>query len=141
MAALSDIKKAKMAGLLKKELSNYDRDSRSQILYNSMNWIQTQRGVDRRANDAYMWFQLAYQVSQNSSAREFLTHYFWDTFGNNWDSPSFKAAIASILDDAVFSEEEDEESDSEEEDEDDEESESDSEEDEAPPKKTYNYSR
>ena len=113
MAALSDIKKAKMAGLLKKELSNYDRDSRSQILYNSMNWIQTQRGVDRKANEAYMWFQLAFQVSQHSSPKEFISHYLWDTFGNNWESPSFKTAIASILDDAVFSEEE--ESDSEEE--------------------------
>lgn len=136
MAALSDIKKAKMAGLLKNELSKYDRDSRSQILYNAMNWIQTQRGIDKKANDAFMWFQLAYQVSQNSSGRDFLTHYFWDTFGNNWESPSFKAAVASILDDTVFSEEE--ESDSEEETDSEEESDS---EDEHPPKRSYNYSR
>ncbi len=107
MADLSDIKKAKMCALLKNELSAYDRDSRSQILYNSMNWALTQSNVDPKANGVYMWLQEAYQTSQHSSKSEFLHHYFWNTFGNHWDSPTMKAILHSILNDDVYSEEDD----------------------------------
>jgi len=117
MAQLSDIKAAKFSALLKKELCEFDRDSRGQILYNTMNWILQQTGHDPLANAAYLWFQELYQVSQHSSSRDFAQCATWSTFGNHWASPAFKTAIASILDDTIESEQEDQEEEEEEEEE------------------------
>jgi hypothetical protein len=107
-ASLSEIRRVKVGGLLKNELKSYDRHTRAQILYKAMNWILTQTSVDPKANDAYMWFQQAYQVSQNSSTQAFFSHYVWDSFGNVWDSPSFKRAVHSIINDDIYSEDEEE---------------------------------
>ncbi len=125
MAQLSDIKAAKFCGLLKKELCSFDRDSRGKILYNTMNWILQQASQDPLANQAYMWFQELYQVSQNNSTRDFSQCATWSTFGNHWASPAFRTAIASILDDNIKSEEEEEEDDEQEEEEEEEEEEDD----------------
>jgi hypothetical protein len=98
MADLSSIKVAKYRGLLQKELSKLNRDSRSQLLNTSMNWLLTQINDDPKARGAYLWFQEAYHVSQNNSANGFLQHSIWMTFGNHWESPSFQKAISSIVD-------------------------------------------
>ena len=106
MANLSDIKMAKMCGLLKQELSSYNRDTRSQILYNAMNWALSQTQKDATANGVYQWLQEAYQASQNGSRADFIHHYFWNSFGNHWNSVTMRTVVAQILDDNVYSEEE-----------------------------------
>jgi hypothetical protein len=98
MTDLSDIKRTKYSGLLQKELAKLNRDSRSQLLYTSMNWILTQTGNDPKAQGAYLWFQEAYHVSQHTSPNQFFQHSIWMTFGNHWESPSFQKALSSIVD-------------------------------------------
>lgn len=97
MDSLSEIKIAKYRRLLQKQLSKMNRDSRSQVLSNTMNWVLTQTGNDPKARDAYLWFQEAYHVSQHSSSSTFLQHSLWMTFGNHWESPTFQKALSAIL--------------------------------------------
>lgn len=119
MANLSDIKMAKMCALVKQELGQYDRDSRSQILYKSMNWALTRVSQDPSAHGVYQWLQEAYQASQHGSRSDFLHNPVWATFGNHWGSQTMRAVVASILDDNVYSDEDTDDEDTDEEDTDD----------------------
>ena len=81
----------------KKMLCANDKNTRHQILYALMNWINLQRQNDPNASSCYTSIQEAYHVNTWAENKAFKDHYLWDTMSNHNTCISFQEIVKAKL--------------------------------------------